>query len=661
MSTASPSAFSLWSILAILFLVFLVHHLWCYDRFKCLRWSAGRQPGAFKRIMTYSYLGAVPLLLVYSIGMTVIKVREGYVLAPDGTFIPMPINAYRDGNRSWVLPLQFVFSFAWALEMVTHLEELAFWLYLLHQNPNKEAWFSSWEYRFWYIGSICAIVGMPLTALITRNNLETCDAYIFLVGSAGSTSTTVMFLYVLWRFPMFIKHVKGEGADPSVVVRLATFYQLNQVRVVFRFLFTIPLLILALDGIIGTQHPIDRDLFVTDFLQMLAGLGCFVSSMITLLIFFPRSIVRESGYKPKVSSTILHSPKSSPVTPPSRSGPFAAEVPAHMNLHRLPAHMVGYASPSAFRMSTTGVTGMTGYTTTGYADSAHTQSVYSPRESLQDSRQYAQYSPPRPGEEGADVQRWGTRVSRSSRRGVSRRASVYSGRMDAHPERGSDGEYEGEDELRRGVEGNEQRDREDEESAPPYSHAQLNAHTHAHARSRSHPQPHGQGDQQTQAHLHLRLPFVHSHSNPQIDPAAHQGLPAPLGLDEPPSPPRPGPPPAIHASSTDTSTVPPSPTKAKRRTWDWEERRAAPTSQVHGRRDSLHIIANGPGATAVNLGPGGARVGLGLGVNVNLDLTSGGDRSGRRRSSLHPYVVNFTSPIDLVDLPPTHHDLPRAI
>ena len=36
---------------------------------------------------------------------------------------------------------------------VTHLEELAFWLYLLHQNPDKEAWFSSWEYRLWYIGT----------------------------------------------------------------------------------------------------------------------------------------------------------------------------------------------------------------------------------------------------------------------------------------------------------------------------------------------------------------------------------------------------------------------------------------------------------------------------------------------------------------------------
>ena len=53
------------------------------------------------------------------------------------------------------------------------------------------------------------------------------DAYIFLSGSCGSLSTTVAFLYVLWRFPRFIKHVKAEGADPTVVVRLATFYQLN--------------------------------------------------------------------------------------------------------------------------------------------------------------------------------------------------------------------------------------------------------------------------------------------------------------------------------------------------------------------------------------------------------------------------------------------------
>ena len=52
---------------------------------------------------------------------------------------------------------------------------------------------------------------------------------------------------------------------------------------------------------------------------MFAGLGCFVSSMITLLIFFPRSIVREAGYKPKVSSSVGQSPKSPPITPPLRA------------------------------------------------------------------------------------------------------------------------------------------------------------------------------------------------------------------------------------------------------------------------------------------------------------------------------------------------------
>ena len=63
-------------------------------------------------------------------------ITAGYMRLPDGTcesyhaqwivdgitdestiVIAMPIDMYRDANRSWVLPLQFVFSFAWALEM----------------------------------------------------------------------------------------------------------------------------------------------------------------------------------------------------------------------------------------------------------------------------------------------------------------------------------------------------------------------------------------------------------------------------------------------------------------------------------------------------------------------------------------------------------------
>ncbi|KAI0076410.1 hypothetical protein K474DRAFT_1565450, partial [Panus rudis PR-1116 ss-1] len=316
MSTASPTAFLLWAILSVLFLGFLVYHLWCYDRFKCLHWSSGRQPGAFKRVMTYSYLGSVPLLVLFSVAITVIKFREGFILTPDHRIIPRPLELYSPSAKAWVIPLNFVFSIAWALEMVTHLEELAFWLYLLHQNPQKEEWFSSWEYRLWYLGSMVAILGMPLTALITRKDITTCDAYIFLAGSAGSTTTTICSLYVLWRFPKFIRHVQQEGADPTVVVRLATFYQLNNARVVFRFLFTVPLMIIAIDGIIDGPHIINRSLLIStpnrnsDFLHMIAGIGCFVSTTITLLIFFPRSITKEVGYRPRAPTTAANSPKS---------------------------------------------------------------------------------------------------------------------------------------------------------------------------------------------------------------------------------------------------------------------------------------------------------------------------------------------------------------
>ncbi|RXW25568.1 hypothetical protein EST38_g254 [Candolleomyces aberdarensis] len=192
--------------------------------------------------------------------------------------------------------------------------ELAFWLFLLHQGPGKRDWFHSWEFRAWYIGSIVAVLGMPLTVLVSRHHLDTTLAWIFLVGSAAGTFTTVCFLYVIFRFPKFLEYVKAGGAEADVIVRLATFYELNCIRVAFRFIFSLPLLIIALDAIRG-PYPIVGNAFASDFLLMMAGIGSFISSGITLLIFFPRSITHESGYRIKVIS-----PHSS-TTPPSVVSP----------------------------------------------------------------------------------------------------------------------------------------------------------------------------------------------------------------------------------------------------------------------------------------------------------------------------------------------------
>jgi len=80
MSNVSPSAMLLWSVLCCIELVFLLVHLWRYDRLQvshpplseirhgrsspvqCLRWNSGQNPGAFKRVMTYGYLMAIPCI-----------------------------------------------------------------------------------------------------------------------------------------------------------------------------------------------------------------------------------------------------------------------------------------------------------------------------------------------------------------------------------------------------------------------------------------------------------------------------------------------------------------------------------------------------------------------------------------------------------------------
>ncbi|KAF7362470.1 hypothetical protein MVEN_00594600 [Mycena venus] len=331
MSNGSPSAYLLWALLSVSFFTFMLIHLWSYDKFKCLRWDSGRQPGAFKRVMTYSYFATVPLLMVFSVAMAALKYQEGSLVLPNGTsepiemplllfgslrnlVMPRPYAFWHKDHLRWIIPLYFVLSIAWSLELVTHLEELTFWLFLLHQGPRKRDWFHCWEFRTWYLGSLMAILGMPLTTLIKRHNVETCLAWIFLGGSAAGTFTTICFLYVLANFPRFIRSVKAEGAEPDVVVRLATFFNLNCIRVVFRFLFTVPLLVLALDGLFDKSFLVVGSLFwsgtleltvlaavqlihVSDIFLMMGAIGCFISSAITLLVFFPRSMTSEAGYR----------------------------------------------------------------------------------------------------------------------------------------------------------------------------------------------------------------------------------------------------------------------------------------------------------------------------------------------------------------------------
>ncbi|KAG8773340.1 hypothetical protein FRC12_002571 [Ceratobasidium sp. 428] len=311
MSVISPQAMLLWATLSSTLLLFLIQHLYRYDRFQCLKWRSSSD-GGFKRFMTYSYIISVPLLTVYSMSMAVMKYQAGYITLPNPAStpahplpriaIPAPTEMWPKYHQNLIFPLYVIFAVAWALEIVSHLEELCFWLFMIREQGEEgeggvRPWFKSFEYKLWCCGSVAAMVLLPVVTIETRNDLEQVEAWTFFTGSVGSLAVTIWFMQVLWKFPSFLKRIRAENADPEVIVRLMAFQDLNRLRVVFRLMFVVPLLILACDGIrVDGPHVIAKTAGAVDILAMVGGIGCVVSSVITLLIFFPRSIAREAGY-----------------------------------------------------------------------------------------------------------------------------------------------------------------------------------------------------------------------------------------------------------------------------------------------------------------------------------------------------------------------------
>ncbi|KAG8996894.1 hypothetical protein FRB90_012613 [Tulasnella sp. 427] len=187
---------------------------------------------------------------------------------------------------------------------VSHLEELCFWLFLTRISKVHMSWFGSVHFWVWLVGSFCGVVAMPCVAIFTRDNPLKSEAYIALIGSIGSTLITVVFFKVLWIFPGFLAKIKTEGAGQEVVTRLVTFHKLNMIRIAFRLLFTLPLGTLGLDGI-RPHNPVNESAFWVDLLAVSGGIGCIVSSILTLIIFFPRSMSKEAGYDSRARSSAM--------------------------------------------------------------------------------------------------------------------------------------------------------------------------------------------------------------------------------------------------------------------------------------------------------------------------------------------------------------------
>lgn len=152
----------------------------------CTSLSRLLQPALTPFASQYTYLTCIPLLAVYAVGFCYIKYSEGYIALPlTGMVIPKPVDMWSQAHQDYVFPLQLCFSFAWSLEIVTHLEELCFWLFLIH-TTDASPWFRSTHFIAWAIGSCIALAGLPSVTIYLKDDIElvstlwmklSCSAY----------------------------------------------------------------------------------------------------------------------------------------------------------------------------------------------------------------------------------------------------------------------------------------------------------------------------------------------------------------------------------------------------------------------------------------------------------------------------------------------------
>lgn len=294
MTHLSPAVFLVWSLCAIALTTFCIYHLWCYDRFKCLRWNAGPYAGSFKRLMTYTYLMSLPLLTIFSIGMAILKYSEGFVDIPGFGILPKPYFWWSPSHKDAILPLMLMLSLLWSTEATTHLEELCFWLFLMNASSSQPDWFRSPYFKIWVVGSFACWIYMPFATLYTRADPLHCEAATFMAGSLGSLIHTLWFIPILWSFPKFLDTLEKQGVDEKTIIRLTRVSEMNLIRLIFRLLYLVPIVIVSSDGLRHHKH-INENMFATDLLAIIAGLGCSVQSAITVVIFFPRD--RSAEYR----------------------------------------------------------------------------------------------------------------------------------------------------------------------------------------------------------------------------------------------------------------------------------------------------------------------------------------------------------------------------
>ncbi|WVQ98181.1 hypothetical protein IAU59_005303 [Kwoniella sp. CBS 9459] len=307
----SPSAQFLGAMVTILGDVFMVWHLWRYDKFRCLLFT---RRSAFRFIIVWKFIVSMALFTAWNVILVWVKYEEYYAVVPisptESEIMPVPFQLWDAHKQRLVRASYYMLAIAWALVLAIHSEETLYWAYLIGSIRKRSAgsWFGSIWFKVWLASCVLVCGVLPGVANVETTNLIKMEGNIFMTGSILASCLFSMSMWLLFVFPSFIKESRRQGANPEVISRLYYFKELNTIRTIFRMLYVACILTLSIDGFTEHKH-VNSSPFWLDLFYVCGLVFVFTSNGLSLMILLPRNLESESGLPQPANVFVRQQPR----------------------------------------------------------------------------------------------------------------------------------------------------------------------------------------------------------------------------------------------------------------------------------------------------------------------------------------------------------------
>ncbi|TYJ55478.1 hypothetical protein B9479_003868 [Cryptococcus floricola] len=289
----SPTSQFIGTLVTTVGTFYFFYHIWAYDKGKCLKFT---KRTAFRWLIVWMFILSMLLFEAWGIILTYVKYQEWYMVY-EGDIIPVPFSAWSDSRQFLVRSAYQLLAIAWLLVLAIHSEETLYWAYLIGaiRGRNTKSWYRSVHFKVWIACCIFVAGVVPGVANLETKNLTTMEDNIFLVGSISAFILFIGSIWLLFVFPKFIQESRRQGATLDVIARLQYFKELNSVRTLFRLLYCVSILTLAIDGrtekkVVNSNH------FWLDCFYISGLFFVFTSNSLSLMILLPRNMADEAGF-----------------------------------------------------------------------------------------------------------------------------------------------------------------------------------------------------------------------------------------------------------------------------------------------------------------------------------------------------------------------------